>query len=102
MKWHLTALLLFLTPFVASAAPFALNKGEHVSIIGNTLADRMQHHGWLETYLHARYPQHNLVFRNLGFSGDEVGGYTDKPEFNKRLREAAYDEVVHRDNLVVE
>ena len=32
----------------------------------------MQHHGWLETYIHTRFPQHDLVFRNLGFSGDEV------------------------------
>src|SRR5262249_20724057 len=27
---------------------------------------------WLETYLHSRFPKHNLVFRNLGFSGDEL------------------------------
>jgi putative heme-binding domain-containing protein len=32
----------------------------------------MQHDAWLETYLHAKYSQHELVFRNLGFSGDEV------------------------------
>ena len=32
----------------------------------------MQHDGWLETYLHSRFPKHNLVFRNLGFSGDEL------------------------------
>lgn len=49
-----------------------LKPGDHVSILGNTLADRMQHDGWLETYLYARFPKHNLVFRNLGFSGDEL------------------------------
>jgi hypothetical protein len=32
----------------------------------------MQHDGWLETYLYTRFPKHNLVFRNLGFSGDEL------------------------------
>ena len=32
----------------------------------------MQHDGWLETYLHTRFPKHDLVFRNLGFSGDET------------------------------
>ena len=32
----------------------------------------MQHDGWLETYLHSRFPTHELVFRNLGFSGDEL------------------------------
>jgi putative heme-binding domain-containing protein len=32
----------------------------------------MQHDGWLETYLHSRFPQSDLVIRNLGFSGDEL------------------------------
>src|SRR5260221_663390 len=53
-----------------------LKKGDHVAIIGNTTAERLQHDGWLSTYLHSRFPSHDLVFRNLGFSGDEVGGYT--------------------------
>ena len=56
----------------ASAASLELKKGDHICLIGNTLADRMQHDGWLETYLHSRFPKHNLVFRNLGFSGDEL------------------------------
>ena len=51
---------------------FELRRGDHVCIIGNTLADRMQHHGWLETMLQSRFPEHELVFRNLGFAGDEV------------------------------
>lgn len=46
--------------------------GDHVVYIGNTTADRMQHHAWLETYLHALHPEAKLTFRNLGFSGDEV------------------------------
>ena len=33
----------------------------------------MQYDGWLETMLQARFPKHQLVLRNLGFSGDEVG-----------------------------
>ena len=49
-----------------------LKPGDHISIIGNTLADRMQHDGWLETYLQSRFPKHELVLRNLGFSGDEL------------------------------
>ena len=32
----------------------------------------MQYDGWLETMLQARFPKHELVFRNLGFSGDEI------------------------------
>jgi putative heme-binding domain-containing protein len=57
----------------ATAMPrLEVRRGDHVSIIGNTLADRMQHDGWLETSLHIRFPRHQLVIRNLGFSGDEV------------------------------
>src|SRR5687768_16906614 len=49
-----------------------LNKGDHVAIVGNTLADRMQHHNWLETLIHAAHPDQQLVFRNLAAAGDEV------------------------------
>jgi putative heme-binding domain-containing protein len=49
-----------------------LHPGDHVAYVGNTLADRMQHDGWLETLLQSRFPGLELVFRNLGFSGDEL------------------------------
>jgi putative heme-binding domain-containing protein len=51
---------------------FDLKPGDHISILGNTLADRQQHDAWLEAILHSRFPQHQLTFRNLGFSGDEL------------------------------
>ena len=54
------------------AAKLEVRPGDHICIIGNTLADRMQHDGWLETLFHSRFPRHELVFRNLGFSGDEL------------------------------
>jgi putative heme-binding domain-containing protein len=53
-------------------AKLEIKPGDHICIIGNTLADRMQHDGWLETLFHSRFPKHELVFRNLGFSGDEL------------------------------
>ena len=40
--------------------------------IGNTLAERMQYFGHFETLLHARFPEHELVVRNLGYSADEI------------------------------
>ncbi|PQO25255.1 hypothetical protein C5Y96_25465 [Blastopirellula marina] len=54
------------------AQTLQLEKGDHISIIGNTTADRMQHHAWLETYIHATHPELNLTFRNLAFPGDEL------------------------------
>jgi glucose/arabinose dehydrogenase/lysophospholipase L1-like esterase len=63
----------------ARAEVLTLNPGDHIALIGNGLADRMQHHGWLESLIYERFPKNDLVFRNLGFSGDEVGGYLNKP-----------------------
>ena len=57
---------------VWSQTPLVLEPGQRIAIIGNTTADRLQHDGWLETYVHALHPQHDLVFRNLGFPGDEL------------------------------
>ncbi|HET6881039.1 MAG TPA: ThuA domain-containing protein, partial [Pirellulales bacterium] len=56
----------------ANTAPLKLNKGDHISIIGNTLGERMQHDGWLETLIQSTFPEHQLTFRNLSFSADEL------------------------------
>jgi putative heme-binding domain-containing protein len=53
-------------------AGLELKPGDHVCVIGNTLADRMQHDAWLDAFLHARFPRHDLVIRHLGFSADEL------------------------------
>ena len=51
---------------------FAFQKGDRIAIIGNTLAERLQHDGWMETLLQSQNPELELVFRNLGLSGDQV------------------------------
>jgi putative heme-binding domain-containing protein len=68
----LSAALVIASATLGQTASLELKKGDHIAIVGNTLAERMQHHGWLETYITARFPQHDLSFRNLGFSGDEL------------------------------
>ncbi len=68
-------LIALVSPIVALTAPaaeFEFKKGDRIAIVGNTLADRMQHYGWLETILQSRFPQQELVFRNLGFSADTL------------------------------
>jgi putative heme-binding domain-containing protein len=57
---------------LAQSNRLELKAGDHISLIGNTLAERMQHDGWLETLLQSRFPKHQLSVRNLGFSGDEL------------------------------
>lgn len=59
------------TSVIAQTTTLQLKQGDHVSIIGNTTADRLQHHGWLETYIHAMHPKLDLTFRNLAVPGDE-------------------------------
>jgi len=49
-----------------------LEKGDRVILIGNTLAEREQYFGRFETLLHARFPEHQLAVRNLGWSADEL------------------------------
>jgi mono/diheme cytochrome c family protein/glucose/arabinose dehydrogenase len=49
-----------------------LQKGDHIAIVGSGLADRQQHHGWLEALIHRAYPELELTVRNLGFAADEV------------------------------
>lgn len=68
---HLLSLLL------AAALPLhaqvlELKKGDHIAIVGSGLADRQQHHGWLESIIHKAYPNLELTVRNLGFAADEV------------------------------
>ncbi|MDP6360676.1 MAG: SGNH/GDSL hydrolase family protein, partial [Planctomycetota bacterium] len=65
-----TAILLVTFPLFAQT--LELNRGDRICYVGNMLADRMQHHGWLETLIQARFPDKELVFRNLGFAADEV------------------------------
>ncbi len=54
---------------------------EHrVVFLGNTLMYGMDQHGYLETALTARWPHHDLTFRNLGWPADDVFG-TARSEF---------------------
>ncbi len=56
----------------AKAAELTLKKGDHISFIGGSLGERMQHDGYLEALVQNRFPDQELVFRDLAFSGDEL------------------------------
>jgi len=83
MKWPPVFLAWIISCAPVLGAEFDLQKGDHICIVGGTVAERMQHFGWLETVIHARYPEHELVFRNLAYSGDEIDGFRNK---DSRLR----------------
>jgi lysophospholipase L1-like esterase len=59
----------------AAEMPFSLASGDRVVLLGNTLIEREQSHGYWEMALTRRFPQAAVVFRNLGWSGDTVWGH---------------------------
>ena len=54
---------------------FAFQKGDTIAIMGNGLADRMQHDGWTETLLQEEHRDLGLSFRNLSLTGDRVNKF---------------------------
>lgn len=79
-----TALFALVGGIKAETPLLDLRAGDHVVLLGGGLADRMQHDGWLETLLVARFPRHDLVFRNLAAAGDEVGTWHRSESFGSR------------------
>lgn len=87
---------LVLCAFVAWISPaqaeFEFKKGDTIAIIGSGLADRMQHDAWTETILQAAHPEHELVIRNLGYTGDTVSkrprnkGFPSQDEYLKLIK----------------
>ncbi|PYK98178.1 MAG: hypothetical protein DME19_13530 [Verrucomicrobia bacterium] len=80
----LIVLLVLLRANAFGAQVLTLNKGDHICYLGNALADRMQHHGFLETLIYAKFPDDDLVFRNLAASGDEVATWHRSENFGSR------------------
>lgn len=56
------------------AAEFKLVDGDRVVLIGDTLIERDQKHGYLGTMTTATNPDRAISFRNLGWSADTVRG----------------------------
>jgi lysophospholipase L1-like esterase len=68
------AILLAEVSAFAADPPFELVDGDRVVLIGETMIERDQSFGYLETRLTRRYPNRSITFRNLGWSGDTVEG----------------------------
>lgn len=69
----LFALLLLATP-VAADDLLQLKPNDRVALLGGTFIEREQKYGHVEAALTLAHRDHNLVFRNLGWSGDTVYG----------------------------
>ena len=74
------------------AATFELVDGDRVILLGSALVERDIQHGYLETLLSGHYHGRNVVFRNLGWSGDTVfadarGGFDPPAKGYERMIE---------------
>lgn len=56
-----------------NAKPLALEQGQRIAAVGNSLAERMNLFGHFETMLHLRHHDQQVKFRNFGWPADEVG-----------------------------
>ena len=52
--------------------PLQLPRNAKIAFIGNTLLDRARGFGYFETLLQQSFPDHQLVVRNLAWSGDSI------------------------------
>ncbi len=56
----------------ATTLPLSLEKGARIAILGGTLMERMQEHGWFEGMLFERFAAQEPVVRTLAWPGDEI------------------------------
>ncbi len=61
-----------------------INKPQRIAFIGGTTIANMERFAWLEAALTVRWPQQNLIFRNLGWPGDDIIG-TARSDFGSAL-----------------
>ena len=86
IRYFQASLACLLTCTVAGTALSAdpvldLDPAEKIVLIGNTQAERMQTGNHWETLLHKRFPEKQLVVRNLGWSGDQISSRLRENDF---------------------
>lgn len=58
----------------ASKSIFELKNGDRVVFLGNSLFENDLQYGYLELALTTRWPDRDVTYRNIGWSGDDVFG----------------------------
>src|SRR5580698_1412261 len=75
LKFVLLAVILSLSADLALAGEhFDLREGDRVVLLGDTLIERAQESGWLETEMSADFADRHFIVRNLGWSADTPAG----------------------------
>lgn len=68
----LFALFFLVTPVFSQ--DFFFKKGDVVFVMGDSITEQRLYSNYLELWSITRFPQYNLVFRNVGISGDRSPG----------------------------
>ena len=74
--WIILAIVAICTSMSVFAAPprFEWKDGDKVVFVGDTLIERDQKYGYLESLITSQNPDKTITFRNLGWSGDTALG----------------------------
>lgn len=97
MKQQLLTLFLALSGLASLAAEPAIQPGDRVAIIGNTFADQLRIHGYLETLLIQHFRDDPVSIRNFGWGGDMLSA-RDRPT-NFPSEESTLTE--HKTDLII-
>ena len=66
----LTAIVLPVMLISVAPAQSPIQPGDHIAIVGNTFADQLRIHGYLESLLLQHATENPVSIRNLGWAGD--------------------------------
>lgn len=83
--------------YVTAQNLVAPEKGDKIVLLGNTLAERMQYFNHWETALHNRFPEKELVVRNLGWSADAIDVRLRSQDF----QDHGHTLVDHQPNIIL-
>lgn len=84
-------------PSLLAADKLSPETGDKIVILGNTLAERMQYFNHWETRLHSRFPEKQLVVRNLGWSADALDSRMRSQDF----QDHGHTLVDHQPNIIL-
>lgn len=93
----LTLLIAGLTAAGAAAETSPIRPGDRIALVGNTFADQLRMHGYLETLLLQRTAGKPISIRNLGWAGDMLTARdrpTHFPTEESTLREHKTDVII--------
>jgi len=79
-----------------SPAAFQFKDNDRIALLGDAFLEREQTWGMLETRLTARYPHHQLVFRNFSWSGDNPAGQS-RASFDWSKPRDTWQDLIHRE-----